>query len=224
MNNGQIRNIIWDWNGTLLNDTDICIECMNTLLTKREMEILTHDRYREVFTFPIRNYLTNIGFDFAKEAFEIPADEFVVLYNTKFPEAELFSEVRPQLNRFSQQGYRQYVLSAQEQSLLSRTVEHYGLTGYFEAITGITDNYAHSKAEAGLGMMKELKLEKSETIMIGDTVHDYEVASLLGIACILVSRGHQSPERLRSTGAPVIENFYGISRYLDNKLNFGNYS
>lgn len=216
MEDRKIRNIIWDWNGTLLNDINICIECMNVMLTKRAMEQLTADRYREVFTFPVKSYLADIGFDFSKEPFEIPADEFVVLYNTKFPEADLFSEVRPGLHEFRKQGFSQFVLSAQEESLLLRTIDHYGLTGFFDAITGISDNYAHSKAETGIRMMGDLGLVPGETIMIGDTVHDFEVASLLGISCVLVARGHQSAARLLSTGAPVIENFSALPAYLNN--------
>jgi phosphoglycolate phosphatase len=219
MKTSEIKNIIWDWNGTLLDDITVCIDCMNVLLTKREMEQMTVDYYREVFTFPVKDYLVNIGFDFTREPFEIPADEFVVLYNTRFPQADLYSEVRPFLQNLGDRGFRQFILSAQEKSLLLHTIEHYGLTGFFESITGTADNYAHSKAEAGLHMMADLKLEPDETIMIGDTVHDFEVASLLGIRCILISRGHQSPARLRATGAPVIETFRELPPHLNHSGN-----
>ncbi len=40
--------------------------------------------------------------------------------------------------------------------------------------------------------------------MIGDTIHDNEVAAELGIRCVLVAGGHQSENRLRSTGTFVI--------------------
>jgi phosphoglycolate phosphatase-like HAD superfamily hydrolase len=84
MNNGQIRNIIWDWNGTLLNDMNICIDIMNTMLANRAIPLITADLYREVFTFPVRDYMVSIGFDFSKEPFNTPADEFVLQYDTKY--------------------------------------------------------------------------------------------------------------------------------------------
>jgi phosphoglycolate phosphatase len=70
MQKRRIRNIIWDWNGTLLNDMVICIECMNTMLNKRSLPQLSSDHYREVFTFPVREYFLQIGFDFSTEDFE----------------------------------------------------------------------------------------------------------------------------------------------------------
>jgi phosphoglycolate phosphatase len=217
MNNGQIRNIIWDWNGTLLNDMNICIDIMNTLLANRAIPLITAGLYREVFTFPVRDYMVSIGFDFSKESFNTPADEFVSLYDGKYSEAGLFPDVRTSLQRFRTEGYRQYVLSAQEQALLSRTVRHYGLTGFFEALTGTSDNYAFSKIETGIKMMKELGLVQSETILVGDTVHDFEVASSMGIRCLLVSRGHQSPARLRATGARVIDSLSEVPLHLGNR-------
>ena len=49
MNREKMENkklVIWDWNGTLLNDVDICIESMNTMLKSRNMPLLTSDRSR----------------------------------------------------------------------------------------------------------------------------------------------------------------------------------
>ncbi len=216
MHNSRIRNIIWDWNGTLLDDMDICIDCMNEMLKNRSLPRLAHDHYREIFTFPVKDYLTGIGFDFSKEDFEIPAGEFIDLYNFKFREANLFNGVHQCLNQFREQGYKQYILSAQEQTLLNRLVDHYGLSGIFESVTGTSDNYAHSKIETGKRMMKDLKLNNPECMIIGDTLHDYEVAVALDIKCILVSHGHQSPSRLRSAGVPVTGSLLEIPKYLNN--------
>ena len=51
--------------------------------------------------------------------------------------------------------------------------------------------------------MKEEGFDASRTMMIGDSVHDFEVAQALGVGCVLESAGHQSAEKLRETGAPV---------------------
>ncbi len=218
MYNGRIRNILWDWNGTLLNDTDLCIDCMNILLTERSLPRLSHDHYKEVFTFPIKDYFLKIGFDFTKEAFEMPADQFVVLYNRRYPEASLFDGAAAMLEQFSNLGIRQFVLSAQEHELLCRLLEYYNIRGYFEAVTGTTDNYAHSKVEAGRQLIKANKLNPAETIMIGDTVHDHEVAESLGIPCLLISHGHQSTGRLHSTGAPVLANYGDIPGHIGARI------
>lgn len=219
MQSREIRNIIWDWNGTLLNDMDICIECMNTLLANRLLPRLSQSYYREVFTFPVKEYFLKIGFDFSKESFEVPAGEFVDLYNIKYREAGLFDEVHSVLGQLRNKGYKQYILSAQEKTQLSKLISYYGLEEYFEAVTGIVNNYAHSKVEAGKQMMEDHKLDRKESIMIGDTLHDYEVASSIGIPCLLLSHGHQSPLRLRSTGAPVMNSYEEIVFFIESREN-----
>ena len=60
----KYTNIIWDWNGTLLNDTELSIKCINTLLKRRSLPLLSAEQYREVFGFPIREYYQRIGLDF----------------------------------------------------------------------------------------------------------------------------------------------------------------
>ncbi len=64
--------IVWDWNGTLLNDVDLCFSCINRLLVSHDLKPLdTLSQYREVFTFPIEDYYKRVGFDFDKIPFSI---------------------------------------------------------------------------------------------------------------------------------------------------------
>ena len=42
--------------------------------------------------------------------------------------------------------------------------------------------------------------------MVGDTLHDSEVAEAMNIDCLLVDHGHISRERLEKTGRKVISN------------------
>jgi phosphoglycolate phosphatase len=220
MQKRKISNIIWDWNGTLLNDMVTCVECMNILLNDRSLPQISGDHYREVFTFPVRDYFLRVGFDFSKEDFKIPAFEFIELYNRKHIEVGLFSEARGTLQQFRDQGFRQHILSAQEQRLLNHFISYYELEDYFDTVTGIDDSFAESKIDAGRQMMAIHGLVPRETIMIGDTVHDHEVAHALGINCVLVSHGHQSSSRLRVTGSPVLDNFFEIEEYLNQNLNW----
>ncbi|HPR60597.1 MAG TPA: HAD hydrolase-like protein, partial [Prolixibacteraceae bacterium] len=85
----SVTTIIWDWNGTLFDDTDICIESINNLLIERGLERIDRKRYLEVFDFPVRDYYQRIGFDFDKEPFEIPALKFIDNYFAKVQQASL---------------------------------------------------------------------------------------------------------------------------------------
>ncbi|MCR5299274.1 MAG: HAD family hydrolase, partial [Erysipelotrichaceae bacterium] len=66
-----VKTFIFDFNGTVLDDIDHSLDCINTLLTKyRIREPLSLDEYRHIFTFPVIDYYRKAGFDFDVYSFE----------------------------------------------------------------------------------------------------------------------------------------------------------
>lgn len=202
----QYRHVIWDWNGTLVDDVNYSIGVINKLLAARGMNPVDQEYYREIFGFPIRDYYARLGFVYDQETFEDVADEFMGYYNQdSFENMVLHDDVPEVLAVIAAQNITQHVLSATRVTELVKVIRQLNLECYFDSITGLTDNYAESKVESGKAMMARLKLPPELTVMIGDTLHDYEVASELGCDCILVSRGHQSHERLKQLNVPVVK-------------------
>lgn len=204
---GSIGGIIWDWNGTLLNDTGLAVQTMNEMLGRRGLPLLSVSHYKEVFTFPVKDYYQLIGFDFEAEPFEIPALEFIDRYNLLVGECSLHPDSIEVLSYFRSEGIPQFILSAMKQETLEHCLLHYRIDHFFEHVSGLGDHYAHSKLENGYLLIDQLGLNPSELLLIGDTIHDFEVASALGCSCVLIAHGHQSRKVLESTGAPVVENF-----------------
>ncbi|MDO8927973.1 MAG: HAD hydrolase-like protein [Bacteroidota bacterium] len=200
-----IGGIIWDWNGTLLNDIELCVQTINEMLQKRNLQKLTVDEYKEVFSFPVKDYYQKIGFDFNDEPFDIPALEFIEEYNCQVKGCKLHENSVSVLNYFQSVGIRQFILSAMKQDALDQCLEQQNISHYFEHISGLDNHYAASKIENGQQLISELNLNASELILIGDTVHDFEVARELGCQCVLIANGHQSKHILESTGVLVID-------------------
>lgn len=201
----KFDSIIWDWNGTLLNDVDIVVETINQLLNDRNLTLLTVDRYLDVFTFPVRDYYEQIGFDLMNEPFEIPAIQFITIYNKAVETCGLHDDVIPVLNRLKEQGFRQFILSAMEQEQLEKTVNDNGIDHFFEELCGLNNHYAVSKVANGQSLISKRGLNPERTLMVGDTIHDFEVAQTIGCKCVLVAKGHQSKARLLTTGAHVLD-------------------
>jgi phosphoglycolate phosphatase len=199
-----INTIVWDWNGTLLDDRDICIQSMNDLLRQRGLPLLTRERYLKVFNFPVKDYYQALGFDFKQEPFDVPALQFMDNYHQLLPNALLFDEVKATLAFLKERGYRQVVLSAMEQKSLVQSIRKLGIYDYFEAIAGIEDHFAHGKIDRGRLLFERLGLSGKNCLLIGDTLHDEEVASELDCSCALVANGHQSKERLMVNGNVVV--------------------
>ena len=210
----KYKHIIWDWNGTLVDDAWLCVEIMNNILEKRNLNLITIDDYREHFTFPVRDYYVKLGFDFSVEPFEVCGMEFIHDFKNRKFEASLYTQMESILDKLTKIGISHSILSAQNQTLLDETVAHYQLQNKFEGVNGLDNHYAHSKVNIGIFWIETLSYDHKEVIMIGDTVHDYEVAQAMGTDCILISSGHNSRERLENTGVLVLDSPLEITEVL----------
>jgi len=208
------KHIIWDWNGTLLNDTQYCVSCMNKVLSNHQLENITIDIYKKHFTFPVKDYYRAIGFDFNKIDFEKPALEFINEYYSGITSVKLHKGCHAILNTINQKGIKQHVLSAMEHNMLVKSLSNFGIDSYFENVSGISDHYAHSKVDVGKKLISEIGCSTDDIIMIGDTIHDYEVAQNLEIDCLLISSGHQSHERLEARTSNIISELSEIEVFL----------
>jgi phosphoglycolate phosphatase len=207
----KYRHVIWDWNGTLLNDVWLGVEVMNLLLTRRGMPRITQHEYRERFDFPVADYYRGLGFDFTVEPFEKVAIEFIEEYERRRFECRLRDDALPALEAIRRFGIGQSLLSATQKESLREYVEHYGIADYFVDLVGLDDHFAHSKLENGKRWTRELGHDPSAILLIGDTRHDHEAASAMGVDCVLFTGGHQTRERLEPCGVPLFDSLGAIA-------------
>lgn len=194
--------ILWDFNGTILDDVEIGIRCVNKLLSDRELKTIENvSEYREIFGFPIIDYYRRAGFDFAKESYEEIAPQWVEQYLINVKDAPLYPDVRETIERFHKMGLKQTVLSATEINMLRGQLHDLGLDDCFDEVRGLDNIHASSKVELAKKWRSEHMNDRA--LMIGDTVHDAEVAEAIRADCILIARGHQMRKTLEKTGVPV---------------------
>ncbi|MDD3739514.1 MAG: HAD family hydrolase [Lentimicrobiaceae bacterium] len=211
----QNTTIIWDWNGTLLDDIEISIMCINKMLQKRNLPLLTIDEYRRIFTFPVKDYYEIAGFDFEKEDWAAVADEFIESYYKEAYSCELHKHVVEVLEFFKNNNHRQVIISAMQNQALNAMVKDYGISEYFDEVLGIQDHYANSKQQIVENFIKRVG-EGSNIIFIGDTLHDAEIAKSLNLDAILFSKGHQSYERLHASGFRIINGLEELKGAISN--------
>ena len=216
----QYKHIIWDWNGTLLDDGWLFVDVMNTILKRRKMKTITLEKYREIFGFPVKNYYTKLGFDLEKEPFEESGMRFIKEYENRRYEAQLYPQVIPLLSDLQTIGISHSILSAQHQTLLDDLTQYYNIRDYFIQVIGLDNHYAHSKVENGIRWVNRLKSNAQEVLLIGDTDHDFEVAETIGVDCLLLSHGHHSHDRLQKTGAKVVQGLNDIFQLFEIDVKF----
>lgn len=200
----KFKHIIWDWNGTLLNDTWLCVEVLNGLLQRRGRAPISSADYRENFGFPVIEFYHYLGFETDVDSFEKVSHEFIGDYEARWlSECALHPEAQEVLEAMAAAGLTHSVLSAAKQEALEIGIRHFGIHGHFEALCGTDNIYAHGKIERGRQWIGQLDWDPHEVVLIGDTLHDFEVAEAMGTECILLGHGHHTPERLAATGKPV---------------------
>lgn len=197
-NINDYSTIIWDWNGTLLNDVWLCIEIVNRFLTEHQQELLNENSYKEVFGFPIVDYYKKIGIDLQKESFDLLTEKFISSYESRVKTCLLHERALEVLNAFKHSKSNQFMLTAAHKESVLHLLEHYSIRDYFTAIEGLDNHRADSKVDRGIQLIKKHQMNKNETVLIGDTLHDFEVAKAMGVDCILIANGHQSQQRLTS--------------------------
>lgn len=201
---GNFKHIIWDWNGTLLNDTWLCVEVLNGLLEKRGRPPITNEDYRSNFGFPVIQFYNYLGFDTDVDSFERVSHEFISAYEARWlTECQLHPAAAEVLRAMGEKGRTHSVLSAAKQEALDLGIRHFGIDQHFIGLCGTDNIYAHGKIERGLAWIEQLDWEPAEVVLIGDTLHDFEVAEAMGTECILLAHGHHTPERLGATGKPL---------------------
>ncbi|MBR3693007.1 MAG: HAD hydrolase-like protein [Erysipelotrichales bacterium] len=196
--------VLWDFNGTIVDDVDTCIEIINILLQQQGKEIVSKEQYRNVFMFPVIEYYKRVGVIKRDEEFVEMAHRWMDLYYEREATLTTFHDIHSTLEKIKKLGIKQGVLSASRIDQLQRMVDQFGVGMYMDDILGISDIYATSKVHIGLEFIEKSGYDKASIVMIGDTIHDFEVATQMGIDCILVSRGHQSIEVLASCGVSIV--------------------
>jgi phosphoglycolate phosphatase len=215
-------HVIWDWNGTLLDDVDFSVELINRLLDEGGFPRMDLARYRAIFDFPIRLYYERAGFDLSSDgAFERLGRAWMDAYELGRLGCPLHEGAREILAAIQEAKVTQSILSAYPRSNLETIVGHFGLREHFVRVLGLDDIWARSKIELGRRWLGELGLPPSRILLVGDTLHDLEVAHALGSDCTLVAAGHQSAQRLRQATPRVLDSLSDLRPVLGLRSTVG---
>ena len=211
----RYETIVWDWNGTLLDDLDSCLEIANELFEERGIAALSREHYRTIFDFPVRLYYERAGLCLDEAQFRALSAEFCARFEQRLARMPLFSRASALVQALAARGTRQLVLSNSEHGSLTRQIERWGLGAVFAGVQGRSDTFATGKVEAGRTLLAQSGVNEAGALLIGDTLHDAEVAAELGMDCVLVAAGHQSAERLSKARCRVVASLDLLATELD---------
>lgn len=211
-----MKTVLWDWNGTILDDVWIGLEAMNVLLKRYHRPLLRDiEHYRSVFCFPVSDYYEKLGV--GGDLFPVTSVEWMDEYYAREEKCLLRKGAMEALDAFRGMGCRQVVLSASKRdNLLKQMARYEGVRDYFDEVLGLDHIYATSKVAIGQKWLEENGVDPADCVMLGDTLHDAEVARSLSCRCVLVDGGHQLKSDLLTAGVPVADHFAQAVQWIIN--------
>ena len=210
----DLKLLIWDWNGTILDDADLCLTIENELLSERGMPTVTKTWYLDHFSFPIRRYYEMMGYRFDTESYETVSEIFMQRYRDRYPHCSLRKGITDVLQTAKTRGVTQTLLSVTWQDDLIEQARTLCAEQYFSEILGQTDILGTSKVDRAKAYIARMGIDPKNALFVGDTDHDAETAKAVGCACVLLAGGHQSEYVLRRCGVPVCATAEALSAML----------
>lgn len=204
-----MRHVVWDWNGTLLDDQHLVVGALNAVMEREGLGAVTLERYRELYCRPVKVFYEKLY------ARPIPEVEWEALdhvyhetYATLLADAGLAADALRALDRVERSGRTQSLLSMYRHHELLPLIDRFQLAHRFVRVDGLRGPGGGRKArylEAHLAeMAHHVGDDPSRVLLIGDAVDDAHAAQHVGAQVVLIDAGSHPVGELEATGAPVV--------------------
>ncbi|MGW2817635.1 HAD family hydrolase [Streptomyces sp. NPDC001415] len=204
-------HLVWDWNGTLLDDNAAIIEATNAAFAELGLEPITLERYRDLYCVPIPRFYQRLMGRLPTDAEWLVMDEaFHQQYWARADACGLTEGAAELLAARWAAGLSQSLLSMAPHEHLVPIVRRHGITEHFVRVDGRTGPSHGSKAEHMVRHLTALRAADPEisgerVVVIGDAVDDAVAASAVGAAAVLFTGGSHSRASLAAAGVPVVD-------------------
>jgi phosphoglycolate phosphatase-like HAD superfamily hydrolase len=203
----EAAHIVWDWNGTLLNDNDAIIGATNAAFAELGLEPLTLERYRALYCVPVPKFYERLMGRLPTDAeWEVMDEIFHRYYAEHRVRCGLTEGAVELLTGWRSAGHSQSLLSMYVHEELVPLVRGFGIEPHFVRVDGRTGPSGGSKAEHMVRHLKALAgIEPTRTVVIGDAADDAVAALHVGARAVLYTGGSHSRASLEGVGVPVVD-------------------
>jgi phosphoglycolate phosphatase-like HAD superfamily hydrolase len=205
--NERVGHVVWDWNGTILDDNDAVITAVNTVCTAFGRDAIDLAYLRSIYRRPLLDcYRELLGRDLSAEDWADIDRTYHHAYRELLPMTRLSPGIPDELRRWARRGGSQSLLSMWFHDELVPLVTEYGLADLFARIDGLrVDVGGHGKSAHLVEHLDALGLAREEVVLVGDVLDDAVAAEAAGVRCVLVTTGVMTRRALESSGVPVVD-------------------
>ncbi|PKO72308.1 MAG: HAD family hydrolase [Betaproteobacteria bacterium HGW-Betaproteobacteria-14] len=192
------RLVVFDWDGTLLDSAGAIVACMRAAAIDLDLPPPDEKTARHVIGLGLHDALSQAMPDVPSSEYQRVAERYRHHYLAQDHQLSLFAGARELVEELSQTGCLLGVATGKSRLGLNRALETSGLKRYFHA-TRCADECSSKPAPDMLReIMDELDTVPDQTLMIGDTIHDLQMAKNAGVGALAVGYGAHSREVLQA--------------------------
>src|SRR3990167_7930591 len=201
----MIKLVAFDWNGTLIADTQTVVDCTNIQLKAFRNKKIDIKIYRQTFEIPVNKFFENIGIDpkAIGNAYRKAGDIFHFEYEKRVKRCRTRSGAKKILGWFKEAGTKSVIVSNHAANRISEQTDRLKISRYFDAILGndtTHDSYTmKGKEKRLLEYITKNRIKPSEVLIVGDTPEEIIIAKDMGTHVAAITYGHSTITRLKAT-------------------------
>jgi phosphoglycolate phosphatase len=195
---GKFDLIIFDLDGTLVNSIDWIVHCLQTAAEAHGYNAPDEQSAKNTIGLCIQQAMATLfpGID-KKTQDKLSETYSLEFFSQDINEKHLFIGVKDMLSTLKHNKYQLAIATGKTRKGLDWAMQGTGLTGFFD-ITRSADESASKPQPLMLEqIIQKMNVKKERVVMIGDSVHDIQMANNAGIAAIAVSCGANSEAELK---------------------------
>ncbi|MEA2002691.1 MAG: HAD hydrolase-like protein [Actinomycetota bacterium] len=199
-----MRHVIWDWNGTLVDDLPIVVEAVNESLSVLGEGPIDSDGYREHYTRPVQVFYDRLlGRTVTDDEWHQIDGTFHAAYDAALTRVSLTPDAEEAVAIVAAAGKTQSILSMWWHDDLVPEVARHGLDRFMVRVDGNTKSAGETKERLLQIHLRDVSSATDDTVMIGDALDDGLAAMSLGVPCVLYDGGSHHRAELEALDVPV---------------------
>lgn len=195
MNHYQL--IVFDWDGTLIDSEARIVNCMRAAIAELQLPARSRDEMRNVIGLGLQEALAMLYPDGDRFAYQDLVERYRhhFLFQDDTP-SELFAGVAALLEELGERGHYIAIATGKGRVGLEKALDDTGLRGYFDYTRCADETRSKPHPQMLEEIMDHFGVTPHETLMIGDTEYDMQMANNAGTTALAVSYGVHDKQRL----------------------------
>ncbi len=194
----RFKLLVFDWDGTIIDSTGLIVHAIQNACRDLGLVVPTEAAARHVIGLGLHPALSHLLPGVDQQSYPQVAQRYRHHYLARDHEAPLFGGVAELLRGLRQRGHTLAVATGKSRVGLDRSLQHVGLMPLFDATRCADETFSKPHPAMLHELMTDLVVSPAETLMIGDTTHDLDMAANAAVAGLAVGYGAHHSDELRS--------------------------